>query len=696
MEYWEREHDRVLNGYTVGDTTITGKHYLYLNYLPILRSVDEEFDHSQKLFKSKYRKRSKRTYEYVDFWDEDYILFHTWDIAKNGVAGESYKEQLENLKRISKHLTIPIVTSEENLAGGKNHLWLKPRGVGASWKGAVIPIYNQFFINFSTTFLVANEEKFLTGDGLYTKYITHKDTLNGRIENWRDIKGLKETTNYRCAGFRRAFSKQAADEMHFRAAKKIKVVNEDGQSEFVEVGGKRSSVYGLPINNKPSNIRGKRGDIVYEEFGTFAGVAATWEVAQQGVEQDGAVFATQYGFGTGGDETNINIKDLTTMFYDPVTYNILEFTNIYDEELYGLKSSYFTSALSSLNFKDKDGNTDKSKSKAYFDAQREVKKLASDPNALINYCAEKPYSPAEALSGVKGNIFPVKELKAHKTFLINTKLHISKVTTGRLKREPDGRLIFNSTEEPQFIDYPIKPNTTVDSPICIVYPPKRVNGVIPKNMYRLSVDPYRNDSSTGNSIGSIYVIENTNRFTHYKGDMIVAWYNARPNKQDEFNRTLYNLAEYYNCQASIENDEPGGIIDYGKRMKCLHLLKEEFKLAYDESIKTKGTSKKQFGMHMASGKDNKRIKQGDKYIQEWLLTPRTIDENGKTLYNLHFIYDLGIIEELIEYGKYENYDRISSLRVNMYDEREFLYDESYVEVEEKELDSFFESLNLFQ
>lgn len=689
MDYWERETNRVNNGYEVGGIRITGKHYLYLNYLPILRTIESE-DLNQKLFKTK-KKKARRDSDFVDFWDEDYILFHTWDIAREGVAGNTFEEQLINLKKISKHLTIPIVESEDNLSGGKNHLWLKPRGVGASWKGAVIPIYNQFFINNSTTFMVANEEKYLTDDGIYTKYLEYKNTLLGRHDNWRDL-GLTEKSNFRCAGFRRTFSKQDIGGMHFRASR-MESVEDGGVKQLVEVGGKKSSVYGLPINGNPNNIRGKRGHIIYEEFGTFPRVKDTWEVAQQGVEQDGAVFATQYGFGTGGDENNISIADLTLMFNDPTTYNILEFTNIYDKELYGLKSAYFTTCLQSLNFIDKNGNTDQVASEAYFDEEREKKSKGADPTALVKYCAEKPKSPSEALMGVKGNIFPVQEIKAHKTRLLASKLHRELIVTGRLEPTIDGTIKFNKTGEVPYEDYPAKPNSIIDSPICIINPPYNRGIGVPKHMYRITVDPYRNDSSTGDSIGSVWVVENPNNLTAYKGDKIVAWYHARPRDQADFNKNLFYLAKYYNCKIAPENDEPGGIIDYAKVNKLLYLLEEEFELAYDERIKTKSTSKKSYGMHIASGKDDLRKLQGDKYIQEWLWRPRGMSEEGPIL-NLHYIYDIGFLEELIQYGQGKNADRISSFRINMYYEREFLYKGKTINTQVKQRDTFF-TMNLF-
>lgn len=680
IEYWAREEERVLNGYSVGGVKITGEHYLYLNYLPIQINTTKEKDTDlikEQLFKGKIK--GDRGDGFASFWDADYALFWTWEIAKEGVEGATLEEKLKNLAVIEQHLTLPIIKTYDNLNGGKNHLWLKQRGAGASWKGAAKAARNQFFINDSETYFVAGEKKYLEDQGLYSKYLYHRNSLLG----------LNKNGDIRCGGFRRAFSKQDITNMNFRAAK-VEERETDGQKQIVEVGGKRSSVIGISINGKPDNIRGKRGTIIYEEFGTFPLVARTWTVAQQSVEQEGIVFGNQFGFGTGGDDKSVNIRDLDTMFNNPETYNLLQFENIFDEELYGMKSGYFTPATMSVSYIDKNGNTDQDLClNSYIQPNRDILEKSSDPQAYTQFCAEKPLKPSEALMTIKGNIFPVKELKAHKTRIMGSGLHNDVVVKGRLEEE-NGKIVFvKSPPTDKLFDlFPIPRGTTANSPIAIIHPPFKSGGKVPDNMYRICVDPYRHDSSEGDSIGSCYVIENPNRLTDYKGDKIVSWYNARPESQEDFNKTIYNLAVYYNAKIGFENDEPGDIVGYGKRNKLLNYLEEEFELAYDERIKTKSTSTKSYGMHIASGKDNLRKLQGDMYIKQWLNTVRHVTEDGRQIKNLHYIYDLGLLEELIKYNPTDNFDRISSFRIGMYYERELLYKGKTVGIKKKIIDPF--------
>lgn len=643
-DYWTREHDRVKNGYSVGGQKITGRHYLYLNYGRIM--LNEVKDKNTEGYTKRKKQKADRIEFFPSFWDEDYALFWTWDIAENGIS-------MTEMEKVNIPMTIPIVMTEENLSGGKNHLWLKPRGVGASWKGSIIPIHRQFFGKDNNTFLVAHEEKYLTDDGLFDKYKFQRNFL---LSN--------------ASGFARSFSIMNNKDLHYRASRWEKTVVGD----LVEKG-KRTSVYGLTINGKPDNVRGKRGTFVYEEFGSFPKAHTTWGVAQQSVEQEGIVFGTQYGFGTGGDE-GIGIESIDLMFRDTETYNLLQFTDIWSEMYRGERCAYFTPATQSITFVDSNGNTDTKSSLAYIMNEREIKKNANDPKALPKYCAEKPLTPEEALSSGDQNIFPTDLLMKREAYLKLTKQHLNVVNYGMLERTETG-LKFKIDEKGKrsYEKYPCKPSDSADAVIAMLHPPHKVGGLVPDNLYRISVDAYRFDDTTGDSIGSITVMENPNKFTPYKGDRIVAWYYGRPNKEDDFSKIVFYLAEYYNAMVAIENDEPGDIIGYAKRNKrVMRYLESEFQLAFDDNISMKKTGRRKFGIMMSSGKDDLRIAYGNGYINEWLQRERGIDpETGQIKYNIDYIYSLGLLSELIKYRKGRNADRVASLRVSMYHEKELEY-----------------------
>ncbi len=659
--YWDREQKRVLNGYSVGGQAITGNHYLYLNYCPIML-VPEKYRNmtEDELVRRKVVKQEMLP----DFWDEDYVIFKSWDIAINGITMEDY---------LSLPIEIPIELDKENMAGGHHHLWLKARGMGASYKGAVLPIKNQFFIKDSKTFIIANNQDYLLGDGIFMKYISYKNFLNSK-----------------CGGFQRNFSLQGTKDMEYRCSRWV--INEQGLSEE---RGKRSIVKGIVLAGNANKARGNRGDILWEEFGSNSIVDTAWEQAQSSVEEDGYVYAFMSGFGTGGDDKG-GMFPLTKMFYDPRANNILRYRNKWDDG-YGLGAcAYFTPAYRSIAYKDKDGNSDERMGRLYFDKVREEKRNAKDPTSLPKHQAEKPYMPKEALRRVGRNIFCVEELEAHLKQLEATNIDYDVVKCGTMKAIDFNKVEFELNNKLRGYDeYPVLADHNKTGCVCILHNPFRYsNGVVPKNLYRISVDGYTHDESTGNSIGDVRVMENHNNLTPYKGDKLVAWYAARPMTQDDFNQVLFNMAIYYNAEISFENDQPAGIVGFAKigRVKgypYMNYIAKEFELAYDDKLATaNGKVNRKFGMHMGSGKDDPRKAQGDLYIKEWLLRLRW---NGQANYTT--LMDRGIIKELIAYDGEKNVDRVSSFRISMYHEREFLY--ANKQTAQKEVDDFF-NRRLFQ
>lgn len=131
--YWDRETDRCLNGYVAEDgDAITGYHYFYLNYCPIMKLVEEEYTDRY----GQQRTKRSRIFEFPSFWDGDYYYFNAIEEAENE----------------GKHMAV-----------------LKCRQRGYSFKGASMLVRNYELIPGSKNFAVASEQKFLVGDGILTK-----------------------------------------------------------------------------------------------------------------------------------------------------------------------------------------------------------------------------------------------------------------------------------------------------------------------------------------------------------------------------------------------------------------------------------------------------------------------------------------------------------------------------------------------
>ena len=99
------------------------------------------------------------------------------------------------------------------------------------------------------------------------------------------------------------------------------------------------------------------------------------------------------------------------------------------------------------------------------------------------------------------------------------------------------------------------------------------------------------------------------------------------------------------------------------------------------------TVKRQYGMHMTE----QRKRQGELYIRDWLITPRSTDVDGKKTLNLHKIYDLAFLQELIKFNHKGNFDRVMAFMIGMYHTRELYNTEVKDILEDRSSDSWFDS-----
>ena len=102
-------------------------------------------------------------------------------------------------------------------------------------------------------------------------------------------------------------------------------------------------------------------------------------------------------------------------------------------------------------------------------------------------------------------------------------------------------------------------------------------GEVPHNLYLICHDPYAQSKSTSNeSLGAAYVIKRPNNLSK-PDDIIVASYVGRPQTQDEYNRNLFMLAEYYNAKSGsrttvgsllLTRRDIASYISYRRSLKC--------------------------------------------------------------------------------------------------------------------------------
>ena len=502
LEYWREERRRCLEGYSSDDGDwISGYHYFYLNYSPILL-IRERIIADRK---GNTRKIVERKRDFPDFWDSDYDYFMAIDAAE----------------REGKHLVV-----------------LKARGKGYSFKGGSMLCRNYFLIPESKSYAMASEMEFLLKDGLLSKA-------------WEFMDFIDQNTGW-------AKKRQAVNKTIHKRASYI-VSDEDGTKSEA---GYRSEIIGVSMKNDPDKARGKRGKLIlWEEGGKFPNLIKTWQVAQPSVEDSGVAHGLMIAFGTGGTD-DADYEGLKELFLYPDGYNALPFKNIWDDA--GGKCGYFVPEYVNMYGTDEQGRPlmDDSGNTEYHLATRhalakreEVLKGANDRSAIDRYIAEHPFNPTEATLQLTGNIFPKEELIRHLAYVRNSEKLSNYKQVGELDYDPNGILKWTPSHKPKdIIKYRLKKDDDKRGQIVIWEHP--VDNP-PYGLYIAGCDPYDHDqASSSDSLGSVFIYKRFQNFESFY-DIIVAEYTGRPDTANEFYENVRKLLLYYNAKMLYENEKIG-------------------------------------------------------------------------------------------------------------------------------------------
>ncbi len=467
------------------------------------------------------------------------------------------------------------------------------------------------------------------------------------------------------------------------------------KSGFTEDGvdkGKKSEVMTLTFKDNFSAAIGKTADLMlFEEAGKWPNLIESYAVTAP-VFRDGSIMTGMpILFGTGGD-MELGSADFAEMFYNPETYWLRPFENIYDEGSYGTACGMFIDDhwykpgkvlipkeyvdkpqanvpsydevkkfqeknpedMVVVDAVDEDGNSHRLAAAIELDREREVKRRGSNKKSWEKYVTQFPKNPREAFLRISGNIFPTAELNAWLGELEVSKKATAASMLGHLYRQ-NQEVVWSPDPTLFPVDkFPHKGDE--DNTGCIViweHPWKNDNGEIPYGMYIAGTDPYDQDNSTTMSLGSTFIYKTFTQFDQTY-NMVVAEYTGRPDRAETQYEQIRLLLEYYNAQTLYENQLKGLKI-YFEQKKCLHLLKPQPSILSD--IIKNSKVNRGYGIHMTAG-----IKaQGEIYVRDWLLEERGDGPNGEKLLNLHTILSIPLLQELIAYDpKHGKFDRAVS------------------------------------
>lgn len=606
-KYWDREIDRCYNGLLreTDGMYIPGYLYWFLNYCPMMINKYKEG-----------QKKAIRTEGFAYFFEGIWWRYlylknardkghHAVELAKRGCA-KSY-----GLAAIMSHNLI-IGESEES----------KRRTI---------------------TVLTAYQKEYL------------KDDKDGTLSKFVPILSfLSKNTP-----FPRLMLKQSSNEMTWQMGYK----DEYGRNQ-----GSLNQVMGVSAKDDSDKLRGKRGYILFEEFGNFPSLLDLYDVTRKSVEDGDYTFALMYLIGTANNK-EANFQSAKTLLYATESYNIESLKNVYDKKGQGRDTFgfFFPSYINRAGCYNKDGISDVVKALLQVLMNRYKAKYGADPTSVLRVIAEDPITPAEAIIKVKDAYFPVAALN-ERAQQLDTNPHIyDDIYVGELFFNNSNQVEFRPTGDIPIRKFPVD-NDTKGALEIYVMPEKDSTGTVFDNRYILGYDPTNNDQAESHSLASVFVFD---LFT----DRIVAEFTGRTEFADDMHEIVRKLCLFYNGKVLYESNIKG-CYSYMEKMHSTYLLADTPQYLRDKQIiKYSGFGSSAKGVSATAPVNNF----ANRLIKDWfnkLVPIERTDENGNKEIiqtpSLYLLKTRALIEEAIQFNPEINVDRIRALGMVM------LYREEYV------------------
>lgn len=606
-KFWDREIDRCYNGLLreSDGMWIPGYMYWFLNYCPMM--VNE------------YKRGNKKAIRKEGF---GYFFEGIW-----------WRYLYLNKARENGHHAVELAK----------------RGCGKSYSLATIMSKNLIIGESKET----NKRNITVLTAYQKEYL--KDDKDGTLSKFVPI--LSHLAKY--TPFPRLMLKQSSNEMTWQMGYK----DEYGRSR-----GSLNQVIGVSAKDDSDKLRGKRGWILYEEFGNFSGLLELYDVTRKSVEDGDYTFACQYLIGTANNK-EANFQSAKTLLYAPKSYNIQDLQNVYDKKGQGkdVFGFFFPAYINRAGCYNKDGVSDVVLALLELLSNRYKAKYGADPTSVLRVIAEDPITPAEAIIKVKDAFFNVQALN-ERAQQLDTNPHLyDDIYIGELFFNSSGQVEFKPTSAVPIRKYPVD-NDTRGALEIYAMPEKDITGRVFDNRYIIGLDPVDNDIAESSSLYSCFVFD---LFT----DNIVAEFTGRnPYADDNFEITR-KLCLFYNARCLYESNKKG-CFAYFQTMRSTHLLAETPEYLRDKQmIKYKGFGSNAYGVNASAAINN----YANGLLKDWLnkLVSVTVKKEDGTedLILIPILYTLktrALIEEAIQFSPEINVDRIRAMGMVMIYRQEFI------------------------
>ena len=585
---------------------ITGDHYNYLNYGRIMRTPSEDELREIKRVGSK----ATLVQGFPRFWDGDYWNFKFDEfLAKNGFHGAKAKARRKGYS-------------------------FKRGSQGA----------NTVNLNRNITIIMAAYD---------IAYLTDPGATSDMIKTNLD---WYETKTY----WKRGYLSEPLDSIELGYKEQSQ-----GNKKF----GWRSKSLSVTLRNNPSAPIGKGAiEIDYEEAGKCPNLQRSLELAMSVTESGSLSVGTIRVYGTAGD-ADADWVDFSRIFYAPKANKMMPLENIYDKDARYETCGFFHPQI--LNYEpylDAHGNSLLVKA---YKADLQDKKWAEknkDTASYLMYVGQRANSPEEAFTIGKENIFSSSTLVEH---FKDTQAHSGSIVyRDGLPVRTDKGVVFKTNVQLKeeglrvhsYIEnVPFKKDDDLHGCFREYHPPRRIDGVIPTDLYYGTMDQIGKDKdakeiTTKNSLNVIQIWMYPNNIIG-TGDILCSQYAGRFGEMSDANELFRLELERYNAKGLPEVDRGTTVADF-KRWQCLNLLYRDPTSIINES--QKDNSNASYGICIGS---TYRAEEGLFNLKDMLYTQCGIDEDSNPKYVLHYIRDLPFLKELLQFSNKGNFDRISCARV---------------------------------
>lgn len=650
LSFYKDEKRRCIEGMWQSGKWMSGPLYYYVNWhhieiedaltkglepgLPFLRDIDWEiFFYYEECRGFSGFSEDKEFTCHRDYGPDQEIAKLTGRITDADLTAVTYVEARDYLRK--NHGNSKGYPLYEN--GAQNFISIQARGGGKSFATAGIVSHN-FLFGGATNYDVYLEK---ASKGIYAV----SDTIVGAIDTKYTVP-LLDKIRYGWTHMKGGEDIRIKGQQVSYPAPFMTDYRGSWQANHNLTSTHGSKMYHRTFKDNPmAGNAGRPNLAALDEIGFFSNI----------VDSLGAMMGSQaskvhknlviWMLGTGGLMGGAAVKYAERIFRNPKDYNALEFDDIFEQRG---SIGYFVPIQKTRNEYKEAPNliTNDTKAETAVKYERAVAKNNPDPRTYQNLIVNAPEVPSEAFLDPDSSFFPAILLKDHLgSILGNKEKWISPNYIGKFVIK-DGVLDFEVDTSLRPIDeYPLPPGFPKQGAIVLFEKPQRNQyNDVTANRYIIGADTVDKAVATTDSLYSVLVYD---RWT----GKIVAEYTGRTENPDDMYEITRRLSVYYNATIMYEQSLLG-LFTYFKNHRQL------FRLA-ETPMEVRNTDTYRPGTNTSKGlpATTKINDTGRGFIKSHLLT-RLSDDNEQM--QLHQLYSIPLIEELIKWNMDGNFDRVSA------------------------------------